>query len=487
MRHILQAKRRFGNIEGLRLWAARVGWLIITLYAILLVALSLPHYWALRIPQDLAEATITSAMFRQDFSQAAFEVPPGVKLLTLIPFFIAVGCGVFIFYQRSQEWIAGVVSLLLITMGATFTISLSHLPVTYAVWQAPAGILEAVMYGCSFLFLTAFPNGRFVPKWFRWVALGWVAYAALWPFWPQLNPLQSASITPIIILIGMFLLGISAQIYRVFHRANATQRQQLKWVLWGYTTAVWGMLWVFGPQLILGQNARHYLLSPPMVWINLAIALIFPLLIPITLMLSILRYRLWDVDILLNRTLVYGGLTLAVVLIYVLTVGLLSQLFHTSGNLMISLIATALIAVAFHPVRERLQRGVNRLMFGQRDDPYAVLSHLGQQLQTTAVPAETLAAIVETLAGTLKLPYAAIELVEQAEQVGRASVGEPLGEPVELPLRYQKETVGHLIVSPRAPRRKIYGQRAATAGRYCRSNRPGRLGYAADAGPATLP
>jgi signal transduction histidine kinase len=89
-------------------------------------------------------------------------------------------------------------------------------------------------------------------------------------------------------------------------------------------------------------------------------------------------------------------------------------------------------------------------MFGQRDDPYAVLSHLSQQLQTTAVPAETLTSIVETIAGTLKLPYAAIELVEQEAQVGQAAVGEPLGETVELPLRYQKETVGRLIVSPRA-------------------------------------
>jgi signal transduction histidine kinase len=89
-------------------------------------------------------------------------------------------------------------------------------------------------------------------------------------------------------------------------------------------------------------------------------------------------------------------------------------------------------------------------MFGQRDDPYAVLSHLSQQLQTTAVPAETLTSIVETIAATLKLPYVAIELVEQEAQIGQAAVGEPLGETVELPLRYQKETVGRLIVSPRA-------------------------------------
>ena len=62
-------------------------------------------------------------------------------------------------------------------------------------------------------------------------------------------------------------------------------------------------------------------------------------------------------------------------------------------------------------------------MFGQRDEPYAVLSHLSQQLQTTAVPAETLTSIVETIAATLKLPYASIELIEQSEQIGRAAMG----------------------------------------------------------------
>ena len=157
-----------------------------------------------------------------------------------------------------------------------------------------------------------------------------------------------------------------------------------------------------------------------------------------------------SIDIILNRSLVYGGLTLMVVLLYALVVGGLGLLFQGSGNFVISLVATGLIAVAFQPVRERLQGSVNRLMFGQRDDPYAVLSHLSQQLQTTAVPSETLTMIVQTLANTLKLPYAAIELIDQDAQVGQAFVGLPVGETVELPLHYQKETVGRLLVSPRA-------------------------------------
>ena len=80
---------------------------------------------------------------------------------------------------------------------------------------------------------------------------------------------------------------------------------------------------------------------------------------------------------------------------------------------MLSILATGLIAVLFNPLRQRLQQGVNRLMYGQRDDPLAVLSELGRQLENTAVPGETLPALVETIAETLKLPYVAIETVPQ--------------------------------------------------------------------------
>ncbi len=433
----------------------QVIWLVITLYAFGLILASLPHYWSLRVPQDLIEADITSAMFRQDFSQLTIEITQGIKILTLIPCLVFFACGIFIFRKRAHDWVAIVVSLLLITMGASFTISLSYLPVTTSAWQAPAGILEAILYTCILIFLLAFPDGRFVPRWSRWIVLAWAIYAVLWPFWPVLNPQQSASVIPIIIQATMLMLGIAAQVYRARYHTTSLQRQQIKWVLFGFAATTFGLLWVFGPQMFVSEAMRADLLASPFMWVNVAIALIFPLFIPITLMLSVLRYRLWDVDVWLNRTLVYGGLTLIIIVIYAVTVGLLSQFFQTTGNLTISLIATGLIAVAFQPVRDRLQFSVNRLMFGQRDDPYAVLSHLSQTLQTTAVPTETLTSIVETIAATLKLPYVAIELVEQGEKIGQAATGEPIGEMVELPLRYQKETVGRLLVSPRSPNEKF--------------------------------
>src|SRR5690349_11516855 len=96
-----------------------------------------------------------------------------------------------------------------------------------------------------------------------------------------------------------------------------------------------------------------------------------------------MRYRLWDIDILINRTLVYGGLSACIVGLYVFVVGYLGALFRTGSTLPISLVATGLVAVLFQPLREVLQRGVNRLLYGQRDEPYQVIMRLSQRLEVT--------------------------------------------------------------------------------------------------------
>jgi len=132
-------------------------------------------------------------------------------------------------------------------------------------------------------------------------------------------------------------------------------------------------------------------------------------------------------------------------------VGALGTLFQSQGSYLFALLATGFIAFLFQPVRERLQRAVNRLMFGERDDPYSVLSRLAAQLQTTATPEEVLQSVVDTIAATLKLPYVDIELSDREGSLGGAATGKMIGDTVELPLRYQNETVGYLVVSPRSP------------------------------------
>jgi signal transduction histidine kinase len=164
-----------------------------------------------------------------------------------------------------------------------------------------------------------------------------------------------------------------------------------------------------------------------------------------------LRYKLWDIDLIINRTLVYGTLTVSIVGLYVLAVVSLGTLLQGQGNLFISLLATGVIAVLFQPLRLRLQRAINRLMYGERDMPYTVISRLGQRLEATLAPEAVLPTIVETVAQALKLPYAAIALKQQSELALEASYGLPKEGLTHLPLVYQNEQVGELLLAPRTP------------------------------------
>jgi signal transduction histidine kinase len=195
--------------------------------------------------------------------------------------------------------------------------------------------------------------------------------------------------------------------------------------------------------------------------------------IPVCVGIALLRYRLWDIDVIINRTLVYVTLTVSVIGLYVLVVVGLGTLIQVQGNLALSLLATGLIAVLFQPLRLRLQRAVNRLLYGERDDPYAVLVHLGSRLEATLVPEKVLPTIVETVAQALKVPYVAIALLPQQESFNRpetaawaardltvagtampadivASSGTPTPDLQRVPLAYQAETVGYLLLAARA-------------------------------------
>src|SRR5207253_6210334 len=119
--------------------------------------------------------------------------------------------------------------------------------------------------------------------------------------------------------------------------------------------------------------------------------------------------------------LVYGALTAAVIGLYTLVVGYLGSLLKTGGNdLAVSLVGTGFVAVLFQPLRERLQRGINRLLYGQRDEPYMVLSKLGQRLEATVAPEAVLSTIVQTVREALKLSYTAIAL-QRSEKLAIAA------------------------------------------------------------------
>ncbi|MFZ2360617.1 MAG: hypothetical protein WA040_14855, partial [Anaerolineae bacterium] len=324
--------------------------------------------------------------------------------------------------------------------------------------------LGAAAMAGALLLLYTFPSGQFAPRWTRLLALVWVGLNLLWLLYPQtpFNPLNGPvwRATPAAsFAVGMawFASGLLAQGYRYRRVSGLVERQQIKWTLLGLAAAVMGGLLYYG-LLALAQDNRwsgdlaflSYNLARP------ALQTLFMAGLPVCLVIAIMCYHLFDVDLILHRALVYGALTGLVIVIYVAVVGALSALFGSQGSLLFSLVATGLVAVAFQPLRERVQRAANRLVYGERDEPYAVLARLGQRLEATATPAATLETVVETIAQALKLPYAAIALPEAGQPVvvaaypGPASTAPPPAVTI-LPLTYQGEPAGHLLLAPRAP------------------------------------
>jgi signal transduction histidine kinase len=258
------------------------------------------------------------------------------------------------------------------------------------------------------------------------------------------------------LLLTSNVVALVALILRL-RNTRGNERQQLKWFMFAAVPLTVCFSLIVLNRIVANFTTDFWLrtvhiLSP---WETfravLYLMVLAALLVPICTYIAILRYNLYDIDVVINRTLVYATLTASVVGIYVLAVGGLGALFQAQGNLGISLVATGVVAILFQPLRSKLQRGVNRLMYGERDDPYAVISRLGRRLEATLAPEAVLPTLVETIAQALKLPYVAILLKEGEGFRTAAAYGSPVGEPETLPLVYQRAEIGRLVLSPRAP------------------------------------
>ena len=375
-----------------------------------------------------------------------------------------------LFWWKSNDWMVLFASM----MVATFPLHDMPLPFTLVVhkpaWEWVFAPAEIVALSCFLIFPLIFPTGRFVPHWTRWKVVFDIAFGvcnAL--FRNSISESPAAKNIIVVYLLISLCTGAYAQLYRYFRVASPVERQQLKWVVVGLAgfISIAGVVLLPLDALLVSRAAsmdpaRALLLSAIPDTLFRAISLFIPLSITI----SVLRYRLWDIDIIISRTLVYGALTAGIVALYVLMVGALSLLSQTTGNLVVSLLATGLIAFLFQPLRERLQRSVNHLLYGDRDEPYTALSRLGRRLEASLAPEAVLPTVVTTVRDVLKLPYVAIYL--QQDSHGYKIVAESASPSLRLengriivpgmnrvglcvPLIHQGETLGYIVLGPRAP------------------------------------
>ncbi|WP_158289490.1 GAF domain-containing sensor histidine kinase [Paenibacillus flagellatus] len=261
------------------------------------------------------------------------------------------------------------------------------------------------------LFLLLFPNGTMARTgvFFTGVALmavRFVSYyipvapwgARYWPLWCDL-----------LWMIMQYGVLIYNQYYRYRYRGGAVERQQTKWVVYGLLLSLTGVFLVSVVPLLV--QADFYEVKDPlrMLVLDLGVQLLM-LPIPVTLGISMLRKRLWDIDPIMNRTMVYISLSTFIVALYSLIVWYLSVLFQTGKNAVFSIVAAGVVAVLFAPLKEKLQRMANRLLYGEQHDPFSVLLQLGNRLKESLSPEAALDTVVKTVKDSLRVPYAGISL-----------------------------------------------------------------------------
>ena len=296
------------------------------------------------------------------------------------------------------------------------------------------------------LFTPLFPDGRPAsPRWrpLVWAGAACVALASIPLIFittPDVAPLRNPLAAPASVqrvltvvagagLIGALGCGLLGSVLLAVRMAR-TQGQERRRIGWFFTA------------FAIVATARALPVNPAVP----AVAVGF---FPVALGIAMLRHRLFDGDRLLNRTLVYGVLTVGVAGVFGLTVGLASGALGGGGTGAVA--AAVIIALGVSPARDLVQRAVDRLLYGERRDPYAALTRLGAQLSGTIAPDDVLSAIVGTVRAALRLPYVAVSLTGDAEPW--AHEGERTANTAELPLRNAGVEVGTLTVGLRDKQR----------------------------------
>jgi signal transduction histidine kinase len=362
-------------------------------------------------------------------------------LLFLSTYFVV--AAVLLWY-KSAERMALLASLFLLLFPAGWLGVREAFPDAWALLREGVSILAILLLLYFFLL---FPDGRFIPRWTKPLGFGLPALQVL------IQVLSEIGVTAgfwLPLVLGGFVCCASAQVYRYRCAASPHQRQQIKWMAFSFTTGVVGLLsyelllmvfpWLRKPGTGTGLLFELF---------EFTVVIFMFLLIPISIALAIFRHRLWDIDIIISRSLVYGALTASGVGIYALVVGGLGALVQPQGNFLVSALATGIVAVLFLPLRAGFQRVANHLLYGERDDPYTVLSRLGQRLEGAFAPGAVLPTLVETVRDALKLSYVAVALQQEEAVILAAAVGEAVETPLTLPLSYQGELLGHLLLGSR--------------------------------------
>ena len=322
-----------------------------------------------------------------------------------LPFLILMPLGYFatglvIFWRKSDDLMGLLSSLMLIFMGPYLISGVNIWVREQPGWENFGAVMAGIGSMVVIFFLFLFPNGRFVPFWKRWLTLVASILILISSFVPTRPEL------PAVVFLPVAVVGLLSHIYRYWRVSNPFQRQQTKWGLIGLL----GPLSVILVWLLIGQAEFNTIAGiqvlGPFISIQIfisSLALIFPLAIAF----SILRYRLWDIDLLIRRTLVYAVLTALLLFVYFSSVVLLQQAFRAltgQESPVVIVISTLAIAALFSPLRRRVQGAIDRRFYRRKYDAQ-----------------QALAAFAATARNEVELEQLAVELIQVVDETMKPS------------------------------------------------------------------
>jgi hypothetical protein len=427
------------NAVDRRLLLGRVAWFLL---AISLLALTV--YSAATHTPDTSTLLMNGELqilTRLGISPAVY----GMFLLAM-EWIVALAFGItatVVFWSKRDDGMALLVAFALITFGATVFPILSHPALAGAV-----RVLQIIGIAAAALTIFLFPNGRFVPAWLRQPAFGLGIWLAALLIFPELTgalntvswlaPVQSvlrfiawlfgtdisADFLPRVVsalqtlgllsmLIGGFGAGAASQIYRYRHSSDRQEKQQTKLVVFSLAIAVISSMVYYLPPVFLPalREAGPARLAFQTVGQTLyAVALV---LVPVFLMIAVTRYRLWDVDLLINRTLVYTLLTTLLGGLYLAGIYILQAIVRAitgQDSELVIVVLTLGIAALFRPLRDRVQAFIDRRFYREKVDFRRAFTEFGRELRTLLDLSELLRTLVLRVSELLHISYGSVFL-----------------------------------------------------------------------------
>lgn len=317
-------------------------------------------------------------------------------------------------WRRPRDPVAVIAAFALLLFGGfAYGGEPDTLAAAYPAWRIPIHLLALMGTMAMMVFVCTFPQGRFLPRWTALPAVIWLLLQApryLLPGSP-LDYRQHPEVLFTLVSAGVLGFVVYVQIYRYRRLSTAVDRQRTKWVVFALGTFIAlfiglvTLVTVTSPSL--GNNDA---ISGIVVGTGFTVA---PVVIPLAIGAAIFRYRLWDIDILINRTLVYGSLTALLALVYVGSVIGLQALFHAvsgQGSGIAVALSTLVIAALFSPLRRWIQRFIDRRFYRHKYDAARTLAAFSATLRNEVDLDQLTSDLLKTVDETMRPAHASLWL-----------------------------------------------------------------------------